>query len=68
MALSCRWLTTLPVLLTPAIAHTLGFPQARADFGRFFGTAALVSAVLALLLGFVVALVARGGRRAGGSS
>ncbi|MFF3252848.1 hypothetical protein ACFYWP_17970 [Actinacidiphila glaucinigra] len=59
MALSCRWLTTLPVLLTPAIAHTLGFPQVRAYFGRFFGTAALVSAVLALLLGFVVALAAR---------
>ncbi|MET9879899.1 hypothetical protein ABZZ36_35605 [Actinacidiphila glaucinigra] len=60
-ALSCWWLTTLPVLLTPVIAHKMGFPQVRDDLGRFFGAAALVSAVLPPLLGFVVALVS--GRR-----
>ncbi|MFI8181074.1 hypothetical protein OG539_07805 [Actinacidiphila glaucinigra] len=64
-ALSCWWLTTLPVLLTPVIAHKLGFPHVRDDFGRFFGTAALISAVLAPLLGFVVALVARRRRARG---
>ncbi|TPQ24074.1 hypothetical protein FGD71_000830 [Streptomyces sporangiiformans] len=45
------------ILLTPAIAHAMGFPEMREEFGRIFGLAALSSAVAAPAMGFVVALV-----------
>lgn len=47
------------ILLTPATALAMGFPGVRAEFGPEFALTALVSAVVAPVAGFVVALVGR---------
>ncbi|AWW41735.1 hypothetical protein [Streptomyces cadmiisoli] len=47
------------ILLTPAIALAMGFPGIRDEFGRIFGLAALIGAVVAPVMGFTVALVQR---------
>lgn len=44
------------ILLTPAAALAMGFPGVRAEFGLKFALAAVVSAVVAPVAGFVVAL------------
>ncbi|AVH61026.1 hypothetical protein C4B68_07380 [Streptomyces dengpaensis] len=44
------------ILLTPAIALAMGFPEVREEFGGIFGLAALSGAVAAPAMGFVVAL------------
>ncbi|MFD5748568.1 hypothetical protein [Streptomyces sp. NPDC127033] len=59
--LSWWWAAAPLVLLTPAIAYAMGFPEIREEFGRAFGLAALISAVTAPTVGCAVALA--GGRR-----
>lgn len=57
--LSWWWIAAPCILLTPLAALGLGFPQVREKFGMMFAVAAAVSAVLAPVSGFVVALIGR---------
>ncbi|MFC8228126.1 hypothetical protein [Streptomyces sp. NPDC057287] len=51
------WAATPLILLIPVIAHVRGAPEVREQFGRMFGSAALISAVAAPAMGFALALV-----------
>lgn len=57
--LSWWWVASPLILLTPAIALAMGFPEVREELGVVFGPAALVSALAAPAMGFVVALAGR---------
>ncbi|MCX5521312.1 hypothetical protein OG342_00145 [Streptomyces bobili] len=63
--LSWWWVAAPLILVTPAIAHGVGYPVVRDEFGLTFALTAVTSAVAAPVAGFIVALVARqrGARR-----
>ncbi|MEU3078404.1 hypothetical protein [Streptomyces laurentii] len=60
-ALSWWWASAPVLLLTPALAHAAGLPEVRREAGVVFGLMALVTAVLAPVVGLAVASF--GGRR-----
>ncbi|MER6133693.1 hypothetical protein [Streptomyces sp. NPDC001815] len=57
--LSWWWVVAPVILLTPAVAHAMGVPEVREEWGRLFGLAALLSMVVAPAAGLAVALVGR---------
>ncbi|MFE5923091.1 hypothetical protein [Streptomyces sp. NPDC056468] len=63
--LSWWWVAAPFILVTPPIAHRLGFPVVRDQFGLVFALTAVISAVAAPVAGFTVALVARRRRARG---
>lgn len=63
--LSWWWVAAPLILVTPPIAHRLGFPVVRDEFGLMFALTAVTSAVAAPVAGFLVALVARRRRARG---
>lgn len=57
--MSWWWVASPLILLAPAIAMAMGLPEVRAESGAMFGLTALISAVAAPTVGFVVSHVAR---------
>lgn len=57
--MSWWWVASPLILLAPAIAMAMGLPEVRAESGAMFGLAALISAVAAPTVGFVVSHIAR---------